>query len=312
VYILNEGNFGRGNSTLAYYDDASHAVFQDVFSAVNNRPLGDVGNSMVIRGGRAYIVVNNSHKIEIIDLATDASAGTIVIGAGRSPRQMAFMNDSLALVTCLYDASVLEVNVKTMAVVRRIAVGPNPEGIAIVQGKAFVANSGLGYGNTLSILDLGSLSVTHTLTVGDNPVDVSVTPAEMLYVVCVGFHNNTSDPTDDTPAYIAVIDPAAEAVIKSVYVGGHAYHIAMSKEGLGYIPTTDSVIVIDTRVHASLGVLLRGRFYGVGVDDGTHDIYLSDAKNHVQPGTVFVYSASGQLRTQFDVGVNPGTFAFKR
>ena len=313
VYVLNEGNFGRGNSTLSYYDDASRVVYQDVFATVNHRPLGDVGNSMVIRNGRGYVVVNNSNKIEIIDVATDASVGTIVIGRGRSPRQMAFINDSLALVTCLYDASVLEVNVITMAVVRRIGVGPNPEGIAIVQGKAFVANSGLGYGNTLSVLDLGSLSVTHTLIVGDNPVDVSVTPAQMLYVVCVGFYGDGSEPlTGDTPARIAVIDPAAETVVTSIFLGGHAYHIAMNKEGLGYVPTTDSVIVIDTRVHASLGVFLRSGFYGVGVDDDTDDIYLSDAKNYVQPGTIYVYSASGQLRTQFNVGVNPGSFAFKQ
>ena len=82
IYVLNEGNFGRGNSTLTFYDDASRTVYQDVYSAVNSRPLGDVGNSIVIRNGRIYIVVNNSNKVEILDEATNASVGTVEIGGG--------------------------------------------------------------------------------------------------------------------------------------------------------------------------------------------------------------------------------------
>ena len=113
VYILNEGLFGRGNASMSYYDLESFRVYNNVFSTVNNKSLGDVGNSIVIRGNLGYIVVNNSHKIEVIDINTNVNVGTIFVGAGRSPRQLAFLDDNRALVTNLYDASVLLIDLKT-------------------------------------------------------------------------------------------------------------------------------------------------------------------------------------------------------
>lgn len=312
VYILNEGNFGRSNSTLSYYDLESFRVERDVFFSVNNKVLGDVGNSMVLHGGFGYIIVNNSHKIEIIELATHRNVGTINVGAGKSPRQMVMLNDSTALVTALYDASVLEVDIKNKAVLRRIPVGANPEGIAIAAGKAFVANSGLGRGRTVSVINLASLSVVRTLVVGDNPVGVQVTPSGFVYIVCVGFYNDLTNPDDDTPARIAVINPTTDALVDSVALGGHGYEIAISMDGKGYAPTTLGVVTVDTRIHRATGVFKPGEFYSIGIEEVSGDIYLADAKNYIQPGTVFVYAPDGRLRTQFDVGLIPGTFAFKR
>ncbi len=312
VYVLNEGNFGRGNSTLSYYDLESFRVDNDVFFAVNNKVLGDVGNSMLVHRGVGYIVVNNSHKIEIIELATHRNIGTINVGAERSPRQMVLLDDSTALVTALYDASVLRVDLKSRAVLQRIPVGANPDGIAIAAGKAFVANSGLGRGRTISIINLASLSVVRTVVVGDNPVGVHVTPSGFVYVVCVGFYNELGDPNDDTPARIAVLDPASDVLVDSVLLGGHGYEIAINGDGKGYVPTTLGVLTLDTRIHRVTGVFKQGNFYSVGVDDASGDVYLADAKNYIQPGTVFVYAADGRLRTQFEVGLIPGAFAFKR
>ena len=311
VYIVNEGLFQHGDATLSYYDISSHSVFQDVFFSVNHRMLGDLANSMCIRGDSGYIVVDGSAKIEIIDLTTNSSTGTIEIGAGLSPRQMAFVNDSIALVTCLYDASVRLVNVKSRSLGQRIPVGPNPEGIAIANGKAFVANSGLGFGRTLSVIDLASFAVIDSLTIGDNPIAAAVDVEGMVDVVCAGFYNDYGDPNDDTPAKVMVVDPSNATIIDSVLIGGHTFKIGIDPNGFAYVPSTDSVVVVDTRLRQVVRTFAHGAFYGIGVDETSGDVFLSDAKNFQQPGTVFVYSSSGQLKTQFDVGVIPGAFAFK-
>jgi hypothetical protein len=312
VYIINEGNFGRGNASLSYFDLESFRVYNDVFGAVNGKSLGDVAQSMVIRNGIGYIVVNNSSRIEMLDVSTNESVGTILTGQGTSPWQMVFISDSLALVSDVYGSQVLIVDVRKKIVTGSIGVGQNPQGLATADGKAYVADNGFGSGTTVSVIDLSVMMASSTITVGDSPSSIILTEAGMLDVVCGGSYGDYNDPNDDTPAQIAVIDPGSDAVVKTVLIGGHATFIAVGDDGIGYVPSTDRVLRIDTRINAVTGTFVDGSYYGIGVEKVSGDVYLSDPKTFVQPGSVSVFAPDGRLRTQFDVGLIPGSFAFKR
>jgi YVTN family beta-propeller protein len=312
LYVLNEGIFGQGNASLSYYDLATLQMTNDLFAAVNGRLLGDVGNQIVSRGKVGYIVVNNSDRIEIIELSTGRSLGAIATGAGTSPRQLAFLNDSLALLTNLYDNSVSILDVQSRAVVQRIPVGNNPEGIALASGKAYVANSGFGVGRTVSVIDVAARQVVRVLAVMDNPAGVAVSPGGCVYVVCGGSYGDFSNPLDDTPARIAVIDPDHDVVRDSILLGGHATSLAIGGDGFGYVPTSERVVKIDTRAHRAVGTFLEGTFYGVAVDEVTGDVYLTDPGSYTQPGKLLVFSAFGEFRAQYTVGLIPGSMAFNR
>ena len=67
VFILCEGNFQAGNSTLSYYDPSTREVENGVFQRANDRKLGDTGQSITIDRGTAYIAVENSGIIWAID-----------------------------------------------------------------------------------------------------------------------------------------------------------------------------------------------------------------------------------------------------
>lgn len=311
VYIINQGNFGRANASLSYFDLGTFHVYNDVFGSVNGKVLGDVAQSMALRGGSGYVVVNNSQKIEVLDLATNLNTATIPTGAGSSPEQMVFVNDTSALVTDLYANQVLVVNLRTHAVTGAIPVGENPVGIVIASGKAYVANSGFGSGRTVSVIALSAMAVIRTIAVGNNPNGIELTPSGMVYSVCTGSYD-FANPVNDTPAKIMVIDPSSDIVVDSIFVGGHASDIAIGADGMGYIASTSEVLQIDTRVDKITGTFKTGSFYAVGVEASSGDVYIADARNFVQPGTVSVYAPNGELRTQFEVGVIPGSFAFKR
>jgi len=311
VYILNEGLFGQGNSTLSYYDLSSGQIHDEVFARINGRNLGDVGNAIVVRGDLAYIIVNNSHKIEIVTLATCVSQGTITLPAGTSPRQMAFVNDSIALVTSLTNGEVLVLNVRSRSVQQSIAVGGGPDGLAIAGGKAFVANSEYGFGRTVSVIDIPSLSVVQTVEVGDNVYEIQRISDEVVYVLCAGFYNDFSNPDDDTPAWVYAMNTTTLAVEDSMFIGDHAFKMAIGN-GKCYVPVADTVRVVNTLTHATEGTIANGTYYyGIGVDPVSGDILLADARTYTVPGAVHIYNSSGVLRTQFDVGIIPGTFAFK-
>ncbi|MBE9492541.1 MAG: hypothetical protein IMY70_06625, partial [Bacteroidetes bacterium] len=66
VYIINEGNFNVGNGSITFFNKEKNKIFHNIFQSANDRPLGDIPNSMTIHGSLGFILVNNSGTIEIV------------------------------------------------------------------------------------------------------------------------------------------------------------------------------------------------------------------------------------------------------
>ncbi len=309
IYVVNEGNFGKGNSTLtAYYPDSNKAV-TDVFKLVNGRNLGDTGNDIAIYNGKAYIVVNNSDKIEVIDSRTDLSLGTIYYRAGTSPYRIAIdAQDNRAFVSDLYTGKVSVINLLTNTLESdTITVGANPYGIAYVSGKVFVANSGFGSGRTVSVIDAASEKVLQTITVGDNPTEIVPDGYGNVLVVCQGNYNPA------TPGKVFVVSLNNYSVTDSVYIGGHPGKIGTDQQS-AYLIADSSVVKLNLQSHQIVNKnFISGSYYGIAVDQATDEIYLTDPKDYVTNGVVYIYSAAGVYTNKsFTAGIIPDAMAFQR
>ena len=110
LFITNEGNFQYGNATLSYYNPATMEIENEVFYRANAMKLGDVAQSMVIRDGIGWVVVNNSHVVFAIDINTFKEVGRITNFT--SPRYIHFISDEKAYVTQIWDNRIFIVNPK--------------------------------------------------------------------------------------------------------------------------------------------------------------------------------------------------------
>ena len=100
--------------------------------------MGDVPNAMAIKGDIAYIIVNNSGKIEIADQATLDSKGTIT--GLISPRNICFVTDYKAYVSSLYSDSITIINLSNNSIAGYINLRRTSESIAVAGNKAFISN----------------------------------------------------------------------------------------------------------------------------------------------------------------------------
>ena len=311
VYILNEGNFNRNNSTLTYYVPDSNKVYDNIFESVNQKKLGDTGNSITIYNGKAYIVVNGSNRIEIVDTKTQKSMGAITCPDGASPRHIVFTDAGKAFISNLYDNSVSEADVTANTITGKISVGTNPEEMFAAGDYLYVTNSGFGKGRTVSVINVNMKAVVKTLTVGDNPIHIRRWNTTTAVVLCGGDIGNFSDPNDDTPGKIFFINLANESISDSMTVGGHPFKIAIDDNNNLFTIGSKGVMRMNLLTKTILSdSFIAGNFYSVAYDAQRKQLYATDPKDYVQPGTVSIFDLNGALLRSFGAGVNPGWISF--
>lgn len=311
LYIINEGNFMRGNASLSFFVPDSAVMYNNVFQSINGRPLGDVGNSITMHKGRAYIVVNNSHRIEVIDPSTHKSIKSIICPPGSSPRAIAFDESGTGYITNLYANSVSVYDDESNTITKSIPVGPNPDGIAVALGNVYVANSGFGATNTVSIISIARKEVIATLHVGDYPTAVMNMPGGSIGVLCAGAYNDFNDPNDDTPASLILIDPATRAKVDSLPLPGHPMRFIMDDQGYAYILEA-GVTRIHMPTKAFAPGFISGWFYSAIADTVHNRLYFTNALDYVQAGSLEIYDYMGTKRASHPTGIIPGAMAFTK
>lgn len=314
--VLNEGLFQQNNSSLSWVDTQAGTVNLDFFLSKNNRLLGDTGNDMQVYGGKIYIVVNGSSSIEVLEKSTGKSIKQINMFVGtmaKSPRSIAFSGNK-AFITC-YDGFVDVLDTASLTITQRIQVGSNPEGLAVSNGKLFVANSGgLNFPNvdsTLSVIDLTSFLEIQKITVGKNPGSVVVDQEGDVYVIARGnYGSNPARMVRVNSMSLTVeeqfpFDALGISKMNSQFLISFYNYTTESSSVLLFDPLSETLINSNFINTTDIQTL-----YGIDYNSFNDKIYCLDAMNYTNTGYVRRYSAQGVYETSYHVGLNPSKLLF--
>ncbi len=317
LFICNEGNFQYGNASLTYYDPETGQTQNEVFYRANAMKLGDVAQSMVIRDGVGWIVVNNSHVIFAIDTDTFREVGRITNLP--SPRYIHFVSDTKAYVTQIWDNRIFIVNPKTFEITGHITC-PNMTMEAgsteqMVQYGDFLFVNCWSYQNRLLKIDTRTDSIVAELTVGIQPTSLALDCNGKLWTITDG--GFAGSPYGYEAPALYRIDAETFTVERqfSFKLGDDPSELQISGDGQTLYWINDDIWAMDvTAERAPVRPVIESRgtkYYGLTVSPTNGDIYIADAIDYQQQGAVYRYTAEGELVDEFYVGIIPGAFCWK-
>ena len=332
VFILCEGNFNAGNSTLSYYQPTTGQVENGIFARANDRKLGDTGQSIAIYDGTAYIAVENSGIIWAIDTATFRVKGQLTTGGTQhmiNPRYIHFLSSEKAYVTDLYSPYITIFNPRTMTCTGSISTRQESafgyfSTEKLVAWGHYVFTNCWSYSNKILVIDTRSDQMVHEIELGSwQPKDMTIDSQGKLWVITDGGYSTGDDSFGDNIPHLYRIDAESFAIEQDFAMDTDEGNVQLamntSRDTLYLInndiyrmAVTDPHPPVRPFIHAELGQNGRRHFlYAIGVHPRNGEIYVADAVDYSQSGVVFRYSSDGRLIDKFRVGITPNGFAFK-
>jgi hypothetical protein len=335
-YLLNEGGSGANNASLSVFDAKSGALTNDVFATVNGKSLGDVGNDIIVAGDMVVMAINGSNIIQFCSLDGKALKQTESVP---NVRKLVYDKPTGALYATSYasDGYVAKIDLNSGKVESTVAVGYEPEGLAVYGGKLFVANSGgysymggHGYEETISVIDLASMKETKKVKTGMLNLYGAFLQNEKhpRYILVNAAGDYMSNPAGsmifdcETESVVAKFDfPATYAAQYDgvFYTIGSTFNFSTYEttyscnridissgvpavsEGLAPDggSATDGIVTAVKSMTAPFGIFISAE----------GEVFVSDAGSYNTRGTLSRFSREGKLIATYVTGVCPGHFA---
>ena len=341
MYLLNEGNMGSNKSSLDYLDlsgkDATAHYLRNIYSERNPETvmmLGDVGNDIQIYGSRLWLVINCSNKVEVAQADDAVRIGKVDIP---NCRYVTF-KDRYAYVSSYVGSvysgsnsplgSVYKVDTLSLQKVDSCSVGYQPEEMAIIGKKLYVANSGgyqgmtgQGYESTVSVIDLDKMQETERITVAPNLHRIRKDKYDQLWLTSRGNYMDSESKiywlNKGGDGKMQVIGHLDQPVSDLCIVGDSLYFYGSQ---WSEITMTNTVTygIIDVRTHQIVSTSLSDAPeinkirmpYGIIVNPIHRDFYLMDAKNYVSSGELLHFLPDGTFDWKVKTGDIPAHAVF--
>ncbi len=263
-----------------------------------------------------------------------ASSVTRQLTAGQTehminPRFVHIVSDEKAYISDLFAPYITVVNPRTMAYLGSIHTGqPSANGYSstenMVQYEGRVFTNCWSYSNKILAIDTRTDEVTDSIVLGSwQPKSMVVDARGKLWVLTDGGYQTGGESFGDNVPHLYRIDAATLEIEQdqALDVDDANVQIATSPDKTQlYIVNNDIYRMDITADHLPVRPFIaaptdangkRHKLYAIGVNPHSGEIYVADAVDYSQSGTVYRYTPQGELIDRFRVGITPNGFAFK-
>ncbi|HEX8020501.1 YncE family protein [Mucilaginibacter sp.] len=330
IYLLNEGNMNMNKASLDFMNFRTGVYERNIYNEANpsvTKGLGDVGNDIGIYGSKMYVVVNISNKVEVLDVKTAKKLAQIDITNCRYVtfhKNKAYVSAYLGKVgdPKAPNGIVAEIDTTSLQIERKVTVGRQPEEMAIVGEKLYIANSGgyspPDYERTVSVIDLASFTELKRIDVAINLDRLKADKYGDIYVTSRGDYYTI-------PSKLFVIDTQTDAIKKTFDIAASNLWI---DDDTAYIYSTEwsypqqKNTISYTMLNVKDETILSSKFitdgtdkkivvpYGIAVNPLTKDVFVTDAGNYVASGTLYCFDKNGVMKWKVQAGDIPAHMAF--
>jgi len=336
MYVLNEGNMGSNKCTLDFLDlsgETAHYL-RNIYAERNPnevKELGDVGNDAQIYGSKLWLVINCSNKVEVLGAKDAVKQGKIDVPNCRSVafhQGYAYVSSYVGPVNVSQDAplgQVYKIDTLTLRTVAQVTVGYQPEELAVIGDKLYVANSGgymvPDYDHTVSVIDLNTFTEERKIDVAPNLHRCRADRYGQLWVSSRGdYYGEPSHLCwlqQDASGQLQRMGRLDVVVSDMCIVGDSLYYMGMqfnyetmkNERMLGIINVaTHEVVNRQLTTAKEAEAIIQP--YGIIVNPNGRDFYLMDAKNYVSSGDLLHFHQDGTFDYKVRTGDIPAHAVF--
>ena len=298
ILVLNEGNFGTPNASVSYISNDFIAV-NNIFGIENSdKKLGDVAQSMSFSDDKAFIVLNNSNVIEVVNRYTFKSIATIS-GNLKLPRYSAVLNGKLYVTN---NKTLTVFDAKNFTYLETILINKVSEKIITANGKLYVTNGAFGSGSTVTVINPQSNNAMSTITV-ENGVNSIEEKNGFVYVLCGNTTTSKLFKIDTKTDKATSIESTTLKKALNMDIDGDKIYYT---QGTGVYAMALNAATFSEAPLFSVADNSFSTFYGFNVIDGK--IYSADANGFTGDGVVKIFTTTGTELKTVTVGRGPNSF----
>ncbi|MDR6464283.1 DUF5074 domain-containing protein [Chryseobacterium sediminis] len=289
-FIANEGNFNSQGAKVTFLTRDLSLKQDDVYGYNNNKEiLGDVLQTIGLNGNKAYLVINNSNKIVVVDRYTFKKLAVITDQID-NPRGITFANGFIYVANLNFSTnatSVTKYKVSDNSFVSKITMTGGADKAVEAGGNVFVQNATSGFGNMITYINTSNDSKTE-ITVPNGKINSTISYKSNVYTVSSTaadsyIYKISSTGTATPLVTLTGIPNATNLQIDNdkIYFSS-ANKVYTTSLATPTVPTAPLLTAADGGPYFTL--------YGFNVIDGR--IFASDVKQFTAESEMVIYSAT--------------------